>query len=94
MAQFQRVVTFDESVVINMTMFPRFAVQFCASVCVCVFGSFSHVQLFATPWTVVHQAPLSVGFSRQEYWSGFPLPYPVDLPNPRIEPCMADGLYT
>ena len=36
----------------------------------------SHVQLFETPWTVAHQAPLSVGFSRQEYWSGLPLPSP------------------
>ena len=47
---------------------------------------FSHVQLFMTPWTVAHQAPLSVGFSRQEYWSGLPFPSPGDLPNPGIEP--------
>ena len=40
----------------------------------------SHVQLFATPWTVAFQAPLSVGFSRQEYWSGLPFPSPEDLP--------------
>ena len=46
----------------------------------------SHVQLFATPWTVVHQAPLSMGFSRQEYWSGLPFPTPEDLPNPGIKP--------
>ena len=45
----------------------------------------SRVQLFATPWTVVHQAPLSMGFSRQEYWSGLPFPSPEDLPNPGIE---------
>ena len=44
------------------------------------------VQLFATPWTVAHQAPLSMGFSRQEYWSGLPFPSPGDLPNPGIEP--------
>ena len=37
---------------------------------------FSRVQLFATPWTVAHQAPLSMGFSRQEYWSGLPCPPP------------------
>ena len=43
-------------------------------------------QLFATPWTVAHQAPLSMGFSRQEFWSGLPCPPPGDLPNPRIEP--------
>ena len=48
--------------------------------------SLSHVQLFATPWTVVCQAPLSMGFSRQEYWSGLPYPPPGDLPNPGIEP--------
>ena len=48
--------------------------------------SLSHVRLFATPWTVAHQAPLSIGFSRQEYWSGLPFPSPGDLPNPGIEP--------
>ena len=46
----------------------------------------SHVQLFATPWTVAYQAPPSMGFSRQEYWSGLPFPSPGDLPNPGIEP--------
>ena len=46
----------------------------------------SHVRLFATPWTVAHQAPPSMGFSRQEYWSGLPFPSPGDLPNPGIEP--------
>ena len=47
---------------------------------------FSHVQLFAMLWTVVHQAPLCMGFSRQECWSGLPFPTPEDLPNPGIEP--------
>ena len=47
---------------------------------------FSPVWLFVTPWTVAYQAPLSVGFSRQEYWSGLPCPPPEDLPNPGIEP--------
>ena len=46
----------------------------------------SHVQLFATPWTVAHQAPLSMGSSRQEYWSGLPFSYSRDLPDPGIEP--------
>ena len=45
--------------------------------------SLSHVRFFATPWTVTYQAPLSMGFSRQEYWSGLPLPSPGDLPPPR-----------
>ena len=48
--------------------------------------SLSHVQLFATLGAVAHQAPLSTGFSRQEHWSGLPLPPPGDLPNPGIEP--------
>ena len=48
--------------------------------------SLSHVQLFATPWTVAYQAPQSMEFSRQEYWSGSPFPSPGDLPNPGIEP--------
>ena len=48
--------------------------------------SLSRIRLFATPWTVAYQAPLSVGFSRQQYWSGLPFPSPVDLPKPGIEP--------
>ena len=48
--------------------------------------SLSHVYLFVTPWTVARQAPLSVGFPRQEYWSGLPFPSPGDLPDPGIEP--------
>ena len=46
----------------------------------------SHVQLFLTPWIVAHQAPLCVGFSRQESWSELPFPSPGDLPEPGIEP--------
>ena len=48
--------------------------------------SVSRVRLFATLWTVAHQGPLSMGFSRQEYCSGLPFPSPGDLPNPGIEP--------
>ena len=47
---------------------------------------FSHVQLFAIPWTVAHPAPLFIGFPGQEYWSGLPFPPPGDLPDPGIEP--------
>ena len=58
----------------------------------------SCVQLFATPWTTAHQAPLSVSFSRQGCWSGLPFPSPGDLPNPGIEPgspaLQADSLPT
>ena len=53
---------------------------------VCCAQSLSRVRLFVTPWTVAHQAPLSLGFSRQEYWSGFQCLPPGELPNPGIEP--------
>ena len=53
---------------------------------VCLLSRFSCVWLFATPWTVACQAPLSMGFPRQEYWSGLPSPSPGDLPDPRVEP--------
>ena len=46
----------------------------------------SRVQFIATPWTVACQTPLSMGFSRKQYWSGLPFPIPGDLPNPEIEP--------
>ena len=56
-------------------------------VCVCVCAqSLSHVRLFVTTWTVAHQAALSVGFPRQEYWSGLPFHPPGDLPDPGTEP--------
>ena len=63
----------------------------------------SHVRLFATSWTVAHQAPLSVEFSRQEYWCGLSFPSPEDLPNPGTElaslvslvsPALAGGFFT
>jgi len=53
---------------------------------VVVVQSLSCVQLFATQWTVAHQALLSMGFPRQEYWSGLPFPSPGDLPDPEIKP--------
>ena len=62
--------------------------------------SLSCVQLLLTPWTVAHQAPLSVGFSRQEYWSELSFPPPADLPDPEIElvslasPALAGGFFT
>ena len=62
--------------------------------CVCVLR---RVRLFATPWTVARQAPLSMGFPRQEYWSGLPFLSPEDLPNPGIEPvspALAGGFFT
>ena len=50
---------------------------------------FSCVQLFVTLWTVAHQGPLSMGFSRQEYWNGLPFPPPGDIPDPGIKPTSA-----
>ena len=52
----------------------------------CLLSCFSCVRLFVTPWTLAHQAPLSMEFSRQEYWSGLPHPSPGDLPHTGIEP--------
>ena len=66
----------------------------------CVLSHFSHVQLFVTQWTVAHQAPLSIGFSRQEYWSAWLCLPPRNLPNPEIEsssltsPALEDGFLT
>ena len=68
-------------------------------VCVCV-SVLSHVRLFAIPGTVAHQAPLFMGFPRQEHWSGLPFPPPGDLPDPGTEhkslvsPALAGGLFT
>ena len=67
-------------------------------VCVCVWAQLlSRVWLFATQWTVAYQAPLSMGFPQQEYWSGFPFPSPGDLPDPGIKsesPALAGGFFT
>ena len=52
----------------------------------CTLCHLGHVRLLVTLWTVALQAPLSMGFSRQEYWSELPCPTPGDLPNPEIEP--------
>ena len=52
----------------------------------CELSHFSRVRLFATPWTAAHQAPLSTGFSREEYWRGLLCPSPGDLPDPGIKP--------
>ena len=57
-----------------------------ACVLTCILSHFSSVWLFATLWTVVHQASLSLGFSRQKYWNGLPWPPPGDLPDSGIEP--------
>ena len=62
-----------------------------------VLSHFCRVQLFAILWTVARQAPLSMGFPSQEYWSGLPFPPPGDLPDPGIEPmspALAGGFFT
>ena len=66
----------------------------------CVPSHFSYVQLFETLWTIAHQAPLSMGFSRQEYWSGLTCPPPGDLPDAGIKtmplqsPASGGGFFT
>ena len=73
--------------------------QLCA-VCYAMLSCFSRLWLWETLWTVALQAPLSMGFSRQEYWSGLPFPSPRDLPDPGIElsslksPVLADRFFT
>ena len=73
----------------------------CVCVCVCVYVSvLSNIRLLANPQTVGHQAPLSMGFSKQEYWSGLPFPPSGDLPNPGIKlmslvsPALAGRFFT
>ena len=69
----------------------------CVCVCVCVL---SYIRLFATPRTVAHQAPLSMAFSGQKYWSGLPFPSPRDFADPEIKPMslasptLAGGFFT
>ena len=63
---------------------PKTKFLWCVCVCVCVL--LSHVRFFVTPWSIAHQAPLSMGFSREKYWNGLPFPSPGDLPDPGIEP--------
>ena len=61
------------------------------TMCVWVLSHFSHVQLFVTPWTIARQAPLSVGFPRQEYWNGLPFP---DLGIEPVSPALAGRVFT
>ena len=72
----------------------------CVCVHIWVLNHFSHVWLYVIPWTIASQAPLSMGSSRQEYWSGQPFPSPGDPPDPGIEPmslispALASGFFT
>ena len=75
---------------VKSDLWQRFSLQHAndagVCVCVCVCVTCSVVSNSATPWTVAHQAPLSMEFTRQEYWSGLPFLSPEDLPNPGIKP--------
>ena len=74
---------------LNLFNSPSLYIKLCVCVCVCVCvcaQSRYHVRVFVTPWTVAHQAPLPVEFSRQEYWSGLPFHFPGDLPHLGVEP--------
>ena len=77
-----------------------FVMHYITRTCVSVLSHFSHVRLFAILWTITCQVSLSMGFSRQEYWSGLPGPPPGDLPNSGIQlvsllsPTLAGGFFT
>ena len=74
---------------------PAFEDQLTSICCACV-CSLSHSRLFVTPLTVAHQVPLSLGFSKREYWTGLPFPPPEDLPDSEIEPispALAGGFF-
>ena len=81
----------------NMKQFKEYEPFLKTLFVVVVVQSLSHVQLFVTPWTAAHQAPLSMRFSRQEYSGGLPFPSPGDLSDTGIEPrspALAGGLFT
>ena len=71
---------------IYINIYNNISIIYNISMCARMLSCCSGIQLFATLWTVAYQAPLSMGFSRQEYWSGLPCPPPGHLPNPVIEP--------
>ena len=76
------------------------SIYYSCSLCAGVLSHFSCAQLLGTLWTIAHQAPLSMGFSRQECWNGLPCPPPRDLPHPGIKPrslmspALADRFFT
>ena len=76
----------SESFLMLLTRHVFQASHLLSSVCVCPLSCFRHAQLFETIWTIARQAPLSMGFSRQEGWSGLLSPPPETLPNPVMEP--------
>ena len=86
-------------VCVHMCMYHVFIKTSRRAMNVCLLHAQSRLTL-ATPWTVGHQVPLSMGFFRQEYWSGLPFPPPGDFPNPGIEslslvsPALAGGFFT
>ena len=85
---------------IKQTYFSRYNLNNLSDICALCAQALSRVCLFATPWTVILQAPLTMGFSKQGYWSGLPFPPPGDLSNPGIElvsltlPALAGGFFT
>ena len=79
------------TIIVLLLISPFILVSICLTYCgapmlLLLLSHFSRVRLFVTLWTVSHQAPLSMGFSRQEYWSGLPFPSPGDLPDLGIKP--------
>ena len=74
------------SIYLSISIYMYICIYLSIYLSTCVCQSLSRARLFATPWTAIHQVPLSMRFSRQGYWSGLPFPSPGDLPNPGIEP--------
>ena len=74
------------SVLDSFPLIAQYGVFVPCGILMLLLSSFSRDRLCATPWTAAHQDPLSMGFSRQEYWSGVPCPSPEDLPDPGTEP--------
>ena len=81
----------DMDVSENQTVLRVWGVCVCVWVCVCVY---SHIQLFMTPWPIAHRAPLSMEFSKQEYWSLLPFPPLGDLPDQTASPASVGRLFT
>ena len=87
--RFETLILLGSAVLENSAQFFSWGVVGVLEVSVCMPSLFSCVRLFGTPWTVAHQAPLTMRFSRQEYWSGLLFPPSGNCPHPGIKPCLS-----
>ena len=86
-SEYSEQTSYKTNVLLQLKAAAMLSCLYCMSDCVCVL---SCIKLFATLWAIVHQAPLPMEFSRQEYWSGPPFPTPGDLPDPGIKPTILE----